>query len=177
VRLRTGGRKARSTWAIAGTIFVFGFTYPNDVTVDSVRVVRRGFDDLCIRLYGSLGTVDSHYGGGSRSEAARTAGGARRTRSTNRAVNNNQGLLASIADGKPIGNRGKRESRMLLGGWPPMRTHGHVDEMNRREPRADPKLDLPKDGPKPARGGQVLILKVYRRWINGVVQTITQPPT
>jgi len=47
--------------------FVLTFAYPGDVTVDfsSVQFIR-GFYDICARLYGTAGTVDSHYGLGFR---------------------------------------------------------------------------------------------------------------
>src|SRR5690606_9852958 len=47
--------------------FVVTFWYPNDLMVDfsSAQFVK-GFYDICIRVYGSAGTLDSHYGLGAR---------------------------------------------------------------------------------------------------------------
>ena len=47
--------------------FVVTFQYPNDVTMDfsSVQFVK-GYYDICIRLYGTDGTADTHYGLGPR---------------------------------------------------------------------------------------------------------------
>jgi len=59
----TGGRKARTDVGIAGH-FVVTYWYPDDVLIDfSSAQFTEGFDDLCARVYGTLGTVDSHYGG------------------------------------------------------------------------------------------------------------------
>ena len=59
----TGGRKARllgDTW----DHYQVTFWYPNDVKVDFSSVqFAHGYSDLCIRMYGSKGTLDSHYGG------------------------------------------------------------------------------------------------------------------
>jgi predicted dehydrogenase len=60
----TGGRKARTDVGDCWDHFVVTFWYPDDVLVDfSSGQYLKGFDDLCIRVYGSSGTVDSHYGG------------------------------------------------------------------------------------------------------------------
>jgi predicted dehydrogenase len=59
----TGGQKAR----LLGDVwdhFQVTYFYPNDVKVDFSSVqFAKGYSDLCIRLYGSNGVVDSHYGG------------------------------------------------------------------------------------------------------------------
>jgi predicted dehydrogenase len=59
----TGGRKARllgDTW----DHYQVTYWYPNDVKVDFSSVqFAKGYSDLCIRMYGSKGTLDSHYGG------------------------------------------------------------------------------------------------------------------
>ncbi len=60
----TGGRKARTDVGDCWDHFCVQFTYPNDVIVDfSSGQFTYGYDDLCMRLYGSLGTADTHYGG------------------------------------------------------------------------------------------------------------------
>jgi len=60
----TGGRKARTQVGDCWDHFLCTFWYPNDVLVDfsHSQFVKR-FTDLCARVYGSGGTVDSHYGG------------------------------------------------------------------------------------------------------------------
>jgi len=60
----TGGRKARIDVGDCWDHFIVTYWYPNDVLVDfSSGQFTRGYDDLCARIYGTLGTVDSHYDG------------------------------------------------------------------------------------------------------------------
>jgi myo-inositol 2-dehydrogenase/D-chiro-inositol 1-dehydrogenase len=60
----TGGRKARVDVGGCWDHFLVNFWYPNGVKVDfSSAQFTRGYNDLCIRFYGSKGTVDSHYNG------------------------------------------------------------------------------------------------------------------
>jgi predicted dehydrogenase len=60
----TGGRKARVDVGNCWDHFVVAFWYPNGVKVDfSSAQFTRGYNDLCMRFYGSKGTVDSHYNG------------------------------------------------------------------------------------------------------------------
>ena len=59
----TGGRKART----AGTCwdhFSVTFTFPADVVVTfASKQLGDGWDDICCRIYGTEGTLDSHYFG------------------------------------------------------------------------------------------------------------------
>ena len=60
----TGGRKARVDVGDCWDHFLVNFWYQNGARVDfSSAQFTRGYDDLCIRVYGSEGTVDSHYNG------------------------------------------------------------------------------------------------------------------
>jgi predicted dehydrogenase len=60
----TGGRKARVDVGDCWDHFVVTFWYDDDVLVDfSSGQYLHGYNDLCVRVYGSKGTVDSHYGG------------------------------------------------------------------------------------------------------------------
>jgi len=60
----TGGRKARVDVGDCWDHFLVQFHYPNGVKVDfSSAQFTRGYSDLCMRFYGSKGTVDSHYRG------------------------------------------------------------------------------------------------------------------
>lgn len=59
-----GGRKARTDVGDCYDHFVVAYTYPNGITVDfSSAQFTKGYDDLCIRMYGSAGTAQSHYCG------------------------------------------------------------------------------------------------------------------
>jgi predicted dehydrogenase len=59
----TGGQKART----AGTCwdhFSVTFTFPGDVLVTfSSKQLGDGWDDICCRMYGTEGTLDTHYFG------------------------------------------------------------------------------------------------------------------
>lgn len=59
----TGGRKART----AGTCFDHFsviFTFPGDIVVSfCAKQLGDGWDDICCRMYGTDGTLDSHYFG------------------------------------------------------------------------------------------------------------------
>ena len=60
----TGGRKARTDVGDCWDHFIIIFWYPNDVKIDfSSSQFLEGFHDMCMRVYGTRGTVDSHYGG------------------------------------------------------------------------------------------------------------------
>jgi predicted dehydrogenase len=58
------GRKVRVDVGDCNDHFMVQFWYPNGAKVDfSSAQFTKGYDDLCIRVYGSKGTVDSHYQG------------------------------------------------------------------------------------------------------------------
>ncbi len=60
----TGGRKARVDVGDCWDHFVVTFWYPNGLLVDfSSAQFTKGYDDLCMRMYGSKGTADCHYYG------------------------------------------------------------------------------------------------------------------
>jgi len=60
----TGGRKGRTDVGDCWDHFIVIFWYPNDVRIDfSSSQFLEGFHDMCMRVYGTKGTVDSHYGG------------------------------------------------------------------------------------------------------------------
>ena len=60
----SGGQKVRKGLGDCWDHFVVTYWYPNHVLIDfSSGQFLTGFHDMCIRMYGSQGTVDSHYGG------------------------------------------------------------------------------------------------------------------
>jgi myo-inositol 2-dehydrogenase / D-chiro-inositol 1-dehydrogenase len=63
----SGSRTVRMKYGDCWDHFVVNFLYPNAVSVDfsSVQFVK-GFYDICARIYGPSGTLDSHYGLGKR---------------------------------------------------------------------------------------------------------------
>jgi myo-inositol 2-dehydrogenase / D-chiro-inositol 1-dehydrogenase len=60
----TYGRKARLDAGDTSDHFIVTYWYPRDVKVDfSSAQFLKGYSDLCIRMYGSKGVADTHYGG------------------------------------------------------------------------------------------------------------------
>ncbi|MBN2327368.1 MAG: Gfo/Idh/MocA family oxidoreductase [Candidatus Omnitrophica bacterium] len=60
----TGGRKARVDVGDCWDHFIVTYWYPNGLKVDfSSAQFTKGYDDLCMRMYGSQGTADCHYNG------------------------------------------------------------------------------------------------------------------
>lgn len=60
----SGGRKGRVDVGDAWDHFAVIFNYANDMIIDfSSAQFTTGFSDLCVRICGSTGTVESHYGG------------------------------------------------------------------------------------------------------------------
>jgi len=102
----TGGRKARTDVGDCWDHFVVSYTYPNDVHIAfSSSQFLVGFHDMCIRVYGSLGTVDSHYGGPVLIRGKKSwKGGKTPQIYRNGAVNNVRDFHASIVNSKPLNN-------------------------------------------------------------------------
>ena len=131
------------------------YTYPDDVLVDfSSGQFTYGYDDLCMRLYGSEGTVDSHYGGEVTISGKKQswAGGKTNTIYRDGAIANIQKFCESIAAGKTIDNTlESAHSTMtsILGRMAAYEKREVTwDEMAASTVRLDPKLDLPADGPE-----------------------------
>jgi len=100
----TGGRKVRTDVGDCWDHFVVTFWYDNDVLVDfSSGQYLKGYDDLCIRVFGSLGTVDSHYGGIVTIQGDNQwPGGSTDGIYTDGTVNNIKDFYQSVIDGKPL---------------------------------------------------------------------------
>jgi predicted dehydrogenase len=102
----TGGRLARTDVGDCWDHFVVNFRYANEVKVDfSSAQFTRGYDDLCIRLYGSGGTADSHYGGLVRITGDKPWNGAEKDDTFNAgALTNVKNFIESIKTGKLLNN-------------------------------------------------------------------------
>ncbi|MCW5981223.1 MAG: Gfo/Idh/MocA family oxidoreductase [Bryobacteraceae bacterium] len=102
----TGGRKARVDVGDCWDHFLVNFWYPNDVKVDfSSAQFTRGYNDLCMRFYGSKGTVDSHYNGVVRITGDKPWTGVEKDDSfRGGSVNNVKAFVESIASGKYLNN-------------------------------------------------------------------------
>lgn len=153
----TGGRKARIDAGDCWDHFAVVYTYPNDVIVDfSSGQFTYGYDDLCVRLYGSLGTLDSHYGGdvSIRGKSDGWKGGNTGTIYRDGAANNIRDFCASIHSGEYLNNAEESAHSTLtsiLG-----RTAAYAgrevtwDEMMAKAEKLEAHLDLPEDGPEAA---------------------------
>jgi predicted dehydrogenase len=111
----TGGRKARVDVGDCWDHFVVTFWYPNDVLMDfSSAQYTRGYDDLCCRIYGNQGTVDSHYGGSVKITGnSPWAGGETTAIYRDGAVANVKAFVEGIETGKPV-NYGARGAESTL---------------------------------------------------------------
>ena len=152
----TGGRKVRTDVGDCWDHYAVAYTYPNDVHVAfSSRQFGYGFpDDLCSRVYGSLGTVDSHYGGSVKIRGKKDGwrGGETTDIYKAGAVNNIRDFCASIASGQYLDNAADAADSTMTSILGRMAAYQHRamtwDEMLAANETLDPKLDLPKDGPE-----------------------------
>ena len=101
----TGGRKAR----LDGDVwdhFIVTYWYPNNVKVDfSSAQFLKGYGDLCIRLYGSRGVVDSHYNGLLRILGENPWPGVEKDPTfRDGAIENVKRFAAAVRSGKPVNN-------------------------------------------------------------------------
>jgi len=101
----SGGQKARlvgNTW----DHYIVTYWYPNGVKVDFSSVqFAEGYGDLCMRVYGSEGTMDSHYNGFVRMTGKQSWNGAEKDPTFNQgAITNVKNFVASIRAGKPLNN-------------------------------------------------------------------------
>ncbi len=102
----TGGRKARTDVGDAWDHFLVDFWYRDDVKVDfSSTQFCKGYNDLCIRLYGANGTMDSHYGGYVRMTGDTKWNGTEKDDTfTGGAVTNVKNFVESVRTGKLLNN-------------------------------------------------------------------------
>ncbi|MBI5092680.1 MAG: Gfo/Idh/MocA family oxidoreductase [Candidatus Hydrogenedentes bacterium] len=150
-----GGRKARVDVGDCWDHFVVTYRYPNDVLIDFCsNQFAPGYDDICARIYGTLGTVDSHYGGtvSIKGKSEMWPGGATEKIYQEGAVNNIKDFHAAIMSGQHLNNAQEAANSTLtaiLG-----RTAAYTgktvkwDKMIAANKRLEAKLDLPKDGPE-----------------------------
>jgi len=111
----TGGRKARVDVGDCWDHFLVTYWYPNDVLMDfSSAQYARGYDDLCCRLFGNKGTVDSHYGGPVKITGDNPwEGGLTTNIYQDGAVANVKAFVEAIETGKPV-NSGARGAESTL---------------------------------------------------------------
>jgi len=150
----TGGRKARIDIGDCWDHFAVTYWYPNDVIVDfSSGQFTFGYDDLCMRLYGSQGTVDSHYGGdvSIRGNKEGWRGGNTGKIYEEGAVNNIKDFHAAVTSGKTINNAEESANSTMTSILGRIAAYeGRTvtwDEMIQANTRLDAHLNLPADGP------------------------------
>ena len=151
----TGGRRVRTDVGDCWDHFVVRFHYPNDVLVDfsSSQFAPGGFDDICIRLFGSKGMVESHYGGDVflKNKENPWQGGKTEQIYRDGAVANMKLFCDSIANNAPIDNSQEAADSNLSSilGRMAAYEHGMVtwDEMLAKNEKLDAQLNLPSDGP------------------------------
>ncbi len=106
----TGGRTDwKGTGYDAGDAwdhFLVTFWYPNGVQADfSSNQLTNSFSDLCVRVFGINGAVDSHYGGLVRITGDNAWMGAEKDDTFRQgAINNVKAFVESIRTGKPLNN-------------------------------------------------------------------------
>jgi myo-inositol 2-dehydrogenase/D-chiro-inositol 1-dehydrogenase len=85
--------------------FSVQYSYPNEVLADFVGTrFAHAYRDLCVRVHGTKGTVDSHYMGPVNIAGANPWKGAERDNTRLGAPTNVQNFVESIRSGRPIDN-------------------------------------------------------------------------
>ncbi|MBX3180083.1 MAG: Gfo/Idh/MocA family oxidoreductase [Candidatus Hydrogenedentes bacterium] len=149
-----GGRRVRTDIGDCWDHFIVTYRYPDGGLIDfSSSQFATGYNDLCTRIYGSEGTLDTHYGGSVELESRSTRWIGEKTSQIylEGAVNNILDFHKSIAENQPLyilddaidstltsilGRIAAYEGRTIT--W---------DEMIEANERLPLHLDLPEDGP------------------------------
>jgi myo-inositol 2-dehydrogenase/D-chiro-inositol 1-dehydrogenase len=151
----TGGRKARTDIGDCWDHFVVTYWYPDDVLLDfSSGQFTQRYDDICCRVYGTLGTFDSHYGGNVNilAKTGGYRGGQTGGIYKEGAQANIKTFAEAIMAGKPVCNAEESANSTMTAvlGRIAAYTGKTVtwDEMIKAAEKLDPKLNLPADGPE-----------------------------
>ena len=114
----TGGRKGRTDVGDCWDHFIVIYWYPDDIQIDfSSGQYLKGYNDLCCRLYGTQGTVDSHYGADVRISWDRSKEWAAEKENTFQApvIRNARDFEAGIRSGKFLNNAEQAATSTLTG--------------------------------------------------------------
>jgi predicted dehydrogenase len=142
----TGGRKARVDVGDAWDHFLVTFWFPNDLKVDfSSNQFIKGFYDMCIRYYGTAGTVDSHYNGAVRITGETNWLGTEKDPTFDQgAITNVRNFVESVRSGKLLNNAADAVRSNLTCILGRMAAYGERvvtwDEMMASNERLDPRL-------------------------------------
>jgi predicted dehydrogenase len=101
----TGGQRARKNGDVWDH-YIVTFWYPNEVKVDfSSCQFLKGYSDLCMRVYGSKGTADTHYNSYLKITGDNPWPGVEKDDTfKGGAIQNVKDFIASVREGKPINN-------------------------------------------------------------------------
>jgi myo-inositol 2-dehydrogenase/D-chiro-inositol 1-dehydrogenase len=144
----TGGRKARVDVGDCWDHFLVDYWYPNGVKVDfSSAQFTKGYSDLCIRVYGSEGTVDSHYNGLVRITGDKPwLGTEKDVTFRDGAITNVKNFVESVRTGKHLNNVAYSVESTLTGVLGRMAAYNERtvtwDEMMRSNEKLEPNLQI-----------------------------------
>jgi len=141
----TGGRRARVDVGDCWDHFLVTYWYPGEVRVDfSSNQFLKGFHDMCIRMYGTAGTADTHYGGVVRITGDNPWNGTEKDDTGAGAIANIKSFIDSIRSGRYLNNAASAAQSTLTAILGRMAAYqGRVvrwDEMMRRNEKLE--LDL-----------------------------------
>jgi predicted dehydrogenase len=128
--------------------FIVTYTYPHGVRVDfSSTQFLKGYGDLCIRVYGTEGTLDSHYNSFLRITGTKPWPGVEKDNTFNGgAIENVKAFIESVRSAKPINNAETGSSSTLTAvlGRMAAQTGKPLtwDEMMRSNDRVDAKISM-----------------------------------
>lgn len=148
-----GGRKGRTDVGDCWDHFACVYEYPDNVIIDfSSAQFTTGFGDLCVRLCGTVGSVESHYGGIVTVRAKETGykGGNTGQIYKQGAFTNIKNFCKAVQAKTPINTAhdGATSTLTAILGRTAAYTGKPItwDEMIAANARIDPKLDLPPNG-------------------------------
>lgn len=143
----TGGRRARVDVGDCWDHFLCTYWYPGEVRVDfSSNQFVKGFHDMCIRLYGTAGTADTHYGGPVRITGDDPWTGTEKDETGAGATANIRDFIDSVRSGRPLNNAASAVQSTLTAVLGRMAAYqGRTvtwDEMMRRKEKLEADLRL-----------------------------------
>ncbi|GMU91742.1 MAG: hypothetical protein AMXMBFR4_08000 [Candidatus Hydrogenedentota bacterium] len=154
----TGGRRVRTDVGDCWDHFLVTYRYPNDVLIDfSSTQFNYGFEDLCDRIFGSEGTVETHYGGQVfiKNKMGGWPGGGTDTIYQEGVINNIHAFTASLESGNYLDNIQESAASNLSAILGRMAAYRQAtvtwDEMLAEGEKLDPHFTLPDDGPETPR--------------------------
>lgn len=150
----TGGRSPAAQFGDYWDQFMVTFWYPNGATVDfSGLQFVKGYDDICARIYGTSGTVDTHYSGDVTITGEQAWAGANtKGLFTSGAINNIKDFHGSVMSGKHLYDTVQPSAETTMTGilGRAAAYAGELvtwDEVLKKKTKLEAGLQLPADGP------------------------------